>query len=125
MFAYTTIADDGRDGVRSTWRWAYTGAELLPYVAEKVAAFRQDEARAAAALAHARKAPDTDEKAADVGRVEARLRAVGRQRELTELLSAQLARDPKLVYNLALADLVYFNIDAGVSAPAAPPPDAD
>ena len=62
----------------------------------------------------------------DVGRLRKRLREKGEERERCELLARELARAGERTVELGLGDLVYFNMDEGISDPTlAPMPGAE
>src|SRR5581483_4237820 len=70
--------------------------------------------RALAACLSGAAYPGRDE---DLGRLRKRLREKGQEREECELLARELARAGENMVALELGDLVYFNMDEGISDP--------
>ncbi len=109
---------EGERGHREGWTFQYTGAELAPRARAKAVALLDEERgieRALATCAAGRVYSGRDE---DISRFRKRLREKGEQRERCELLARELARAGTRVFELELADLVFFGMDESITDPA-------
>jgi hypothetical protein len=107
----------GDRGQRSSWRFHYKAAEISARARTKAGALLEEERsieRALAACLSGTTYPGRDE---DLDRLRKRLREKGQEREECELLARELARAGEQVVSLELGDLVYFNMDEGISDP--------
>jgi len=107
----------GDRGQRSSWRFHYKAAEISARARTKGTALLEEERsieRALAACLSGATYPGRDE---DLSRIRKRLRDKGEEREECELLTRELARAGEQVVSLELSDLVYFNMDEGISDP--------
>jgi hypothetical protein len=103
----------GDRGQRSSWRFHYKAAEISARARTKAAALLEEERsieRALAVCLSGATYPGRDE---DLDRLRKRLQ----EREECELLARELARAGEQVVALELGDLVYFNMDEGISDP--------
>jgi hypothetical protein len=116
----------GDRGQRNSWLFNYTCTEISGRARTKAAALLEEERGIERALVACVSGAAYSGREEDVGRLRKRLREKGEERERCELLARELARAGEQVVQLGLGDLVYFNMDEGISDPTvAPMPGAD
>ena len=107
----------GDRGQRSSWRFQYKAAEISARARTKAAALLEEERSIERALAACLSGATYTGRDEDLDRLRKRLREKGQEREECELLARELARAGESVVSLELGDLVYFNMDEGISDP--------
>ena len=107
----------GDQGQRSNWRFHYTATEISARARTKAVALLEEERSIERALAACLTGAAYHGRDEDLGRIRKRLREKGEEREECELLARELARAGDQVVSLELSDLVYFNMDEGISDP--------
>jgi hypothetical protein len=103
-------------GQRREWRFLYRGAELAPYAQSKATALLEEERGLRRALAACRAGEPYSGRREDIDKFKRRLQSKGEARERCELLARELTRAGEREFELALDDLVYFGLDAGITS---------
>jgi hypothetical protein len=111
----------GDRGQRSSWLFSYTCTEIAGRARTKAAVLLEEERGVERALMICLSGAAYSGREEDVGRLRKRLREKGEERERCELLARELARAGEQTVQLGLGDLVYFNMDEGISDPTVVP----
>jgi hypothetical protein len=111
----------GDRGQRNSWLFTYTCAEIAGRARTKAATLLEEERGIERALMACLSGAKYSGREEDVGRLRKRLREKGEERERCELLARELARAGEQTVQLGLGDLVYFNMDEGISDPTVVP----
>jgi hypothetical protein len=106
---------EGKRGQRNDWTFRYTGAELAPRARAKASTLLEEERGIERALLACKGGGAYSGRKEDIARFRSRLRDKGEERERCELLARELERAGELVFDLSLADLVYFGMDEGIT----------
>jgi hypothetical protein len=106
---------EGGRGHRDSWTFRYTGAELVPRARAKAVALLNEERGIERALAACKAGGAYSGRKEDISRFRQRLKAKGEERERCELLARELERGGDRLFELALSDLVYFEMDEGIT----------
>ncbi|MBL8618614.1 MAG: hypothetical protein JNM72_23580 [Deltaproteobacteria bacterium] len=111
---------DEERGNRDEWVFCYTGAELAPKARAKATTLLDEERGIEQALAACEAGAAYSGRGEDLTRIRKRLQAKGEQRERCELLARELERAGDTVFELQVADMVYFGMDERISDPIRP-----
>lgn len=107
----------GDRGNRHNWRFHYKAIEISTRAKLKATFLLDEERGIEKALAACLAGTVYSGRDEDLSRLRKRLREKGEEREECELLARELARAGDNVVALELGDLVYFNMDEGISDP--------
>ena len=111
----------GDRGQRNSWLFTYTSAEIAKRAQAKAETLLEEERGIEQALTTCLNGAKYSGREEDVRRLRDRLKDKGEERERCELLARELARAAEQPVELALGDLVYFNMDEGISDPTVTP----
>ena len=104
-------------GRRREWTFLYSGTELASYARSKAASLLEEERGLRRALTACRTGEPYAGRKEDLAKLKGRLQGKGELRERCELLARELARAGDRQFEMDLEDLVFFEMDEGITSP--------
>lgn len=107
--------NEHRSANRSDWKYAYKGAELLPYARKKLEYHSEQENAARREAAALLTDPTVQRNSEAVKRAEQAITEHGDAAEKCKVWVHQFQRESDRDFQLALGDVVYFGLVDGIS----------